>query len=314
MSNYLSALSRHGGRLVNSPSQARDNGQAGSKFVNSRSEVIMQRKMQDLADNSATSRASLQMQAMASSYAVEPIQLKGGKKAKERRKKKSKEKAVAYREKLEQRQMDSLVGSGVREQLNVANPLRSDAARNEDMEKLSNMDDPDRKAWAKSLSANMHLLPEGYVPTLTEAPGQGYSGLTSFNDHKKEVQVRYDPKELEEGDTHKRIGGLAATFTHELALHGPNLHGDVDEEHEGMYSPGRRDQYLVAVHRTFCTLDNDDQKRAFASEWRVDVFNHINWDDALSAGEKRQRRDWANQEYHKMLDAVERPTKYDWAI
>jgi hypothetical protein len=229
------------------------------------------------------------------------------------RKEKKRQKGIAYQERHEQHLMDTLVGSNVRQQLDLANPLRSDEDRRTDMGKLAAMDDEDRTAWSKSLQANMHLQAEGYVPTLTPAPGQGYSGLTVFNDAKKEVQVRYDPDEVSYRNKDRRIGRLAASFTHELAVHGPNLDGDPDLEHGDMSSPETRDHYLDAIHRTFASLDNAKQQRAFANEWKTDIFNHLAWDDDMDENVKAERRQWAMEERRKMMAAIDQPNKFDWA-
>lgn len=228
---------------------------------------------------------------------------------KERRRRKKVRKGIAYTERLDQKNAEAMLGSTtLRQEMDLRNPTKPDVDRRSVTEKMSKIDRPDRKAWTKTLKANMHLLPEGYTPTLTEMPGAGYDGLTNFNDRKKEVQVRYDPDEVGYSNNHRRIGRLAATFTHELAIHGPNLRGDPDEEHTAMASPEGRQHYLAAAHRTFNELDNAKQKRAFANEWKSDIFNHLKREN-LPRGEKVRRRQWATREHQIMLDAITSPTK-----
>jgi hypothetical protein len=240
-----------------------------------------------------------------------PIQRKNGKKKREAKKR---EKAIAYQEKMQQRGRDKMLGRSVREQLDLRDPLRSEQHKAAADRHLENMDEWDRAAWSKSVDATASMLPESYVPTVREMAGGGaMAANTSFNDPSREVRIAYDPDDATWRNKDRRIGRLASTFTHELAVHGKNLHGpDADEEHDAMHSPEERDTYLAASRRTFNRLDNAPQQKAFANAWQQDQMNQLAWADQPGKQEKRPRRQWVRERRNSMVDAIERPERHSW--
>jgi hypothetical protein len=172
--------------------------------------------------------------------------------------------------------------------------------------------DPDDVAWDRSVSATQELLPSGR-PLVKRAAFHGEDApeaLTHFSGGR--INVDYNP-DLQSGRSDRRIGQLAQTFTHELAVHGANLgNRDVDEEHGSMHAPESRGEYLGASHRTFNRLGNETQKRAFARAWSTDMENQISWDENLGKGERRARRDWVRKRRNSMVDAIRRPDRHAW--
>jgi hypothetical protein len=219
--------------------------------------------------------------------AIAPIQLKkkGTKKQEQRL-----ARATAYRERQQQRQQDLAFGPG-----------RAGRRAREEQELNDSL------AWATSLAAAKPVLPKGYTASKEARKGSGEEALTSFPRGRK-IKVTYDPT-VPSGKKDKRIGQLASTFTHELAVHGKNatVFADPDEEHRSMHDPKTRNEYLGITHRTFNRLDNEDQKRAFARSWHKDMRNQIEWDDEGDY-DKKKRYKWARQKRNAMLKAIEDQT------
>ncbi|HKV10204.1 MAG TPA: hypothetical protein VJ725_18830 [Thermoanaerobaculia bacterium] len=174
--------------------------------------------------------------------------------------------------------------------------------------------DPDDAAWETSLAATEDLLPKDYaaVKQANLHDEDGPEALTSFSQKGKQIRVGYNP-DVPSSNRNKRIGRLAQTFTHELAVHGKNAGDkDADEEHGEMHDPDTRGEYLSASHRTFNRLENASQKKTFAQSWHADMNNQIAWDEDATNKEKGLRRVWALERRNSMLDAIRKPEKHAW--
>ena len=228
-----------------------------------------------------------------------------------KRRRKAAERAEAYQDRVTQRLQDKVLGPGLRQQMDVRQPLRSLS-----VSKLAKMDELDQAAWKKSVAATLDLLPEGYVPVVDNT-AIGIDAVTHVNSFQKKVSVRYDPdldppdwdQDQEEEDGDERIGRLTQTFTHELAVHGNRDGIEPEDEHVRMYDPTTRDRYLAATHDAFNQLDNEAQQVAFAREWAYDLSNQI------AAGPARRRAAaaiWRDEQERDMLAAAERPERHAW--
>lgn len=296
---------------------------------NNRPEAIIQQELQEIADQHVQQIL----------IPEQPAQLKKGAKAKAaRRAARKAAKGKAYREKMKQR----IEG---RRLARVPEAVDEEEEEEPDEEKL---------AWDKTLQVNSHMVKEGYTPVRIRVPGAEYDGLTTFNDRKMEMQVRFNPERDEESDeendeeeegnevsgheesksgsgseeneeesSDERIGRLAATFTHEIAVHGGD--GDPDDEHKEMFMPEHRDVYLSASHRTFMTLDNAEQQESFADTWRKDMLNQIEWaeeeeeheedeEEKKEEVEEESPEAWVEAQHAEMIAAITDPGSYAWAV
>ncbi|MBI3705254.1 MAG: hypothetical protein HY244_15765 [Rhizobiales bacterium] len=169
---------------------------------------------------------------------------------------------------------------------------------------ISTIQDPDENAWAKSVAATQSVIPLGYQPRKKGVVmDEGIEANTSFA--KKNINVTYNT-EAASGKRNKRIGRLASTFTHELAVHGKNPpqrdveSPDEEEEHSAMYDPATRAEYRDLSLATHNSLENVEQKKAYARSWLDDMNFQISGDEDLGKGEKRARREWAKRQRARM--------------
>jgi hypothetical protein len=182
-------------------------------------------------------------------------------------------------------------------------------------------------AWRASLAATADLMPGKYALTAestTLAPTT--FARTVMDRRARTVNIQYDPSTDKVGDDRDtQVGRLAATFTHELALHAknaPNSGTTEEAEHRSMFEKAGRKQYLQASRRTFNELHNNEQKRAFVSEWYRDVKGHSHGAEVEKielrpeqVPERRKfsdSRQWAKTRRNSMLDAIENPGNHPW--
>lgn len=169
---------------------------------------------------------------------------------------------------------------------------------------ISPIQDPDENAWAKSVAATQPVIPVGYQPAKKGVVmDEGMDANTSFA--KNNINVTYNT-EAASGKRNKRIGQLANTFTHELAVHGKNppqrdVEGpDEEEEHSAMHHPATRNEYRDLSLAAHDSLENFEQKKAYARSWLYDMNFQISGDEGLGKGEKLARRKWARSQKARM--------------
>ncbi len=192
------------------------------------------------------------------------------------------------------------------------------------------LDAADERAWNVSREATQGLIPSTHGAakvsddkSVRALQSMDADAQTTFPYRQNLVQVAYDPTIASESDADRRTGGLAQTFTHELAVHGKNVgRKEVDVEHREMHDPDTRQEYLDASRATFTSLAGARQKRAFAADWEADMHNQIsdsgvyNEDtdetETLSRGARKRRHAWARARAQSMVHAIKKPGKHPW--
>lgn len=133
--------------------------------------------------------------------------------------------------------------------------------------------------------------------------------------------IKFNPAKHKGSTLDRRIGRLTQTLAHEMYLHARRdlraqrkgiAASSAESDHGRMHSPGHRDGFLSASRRTFKTLANAEQKRAFAKSWFKDMKNEIEDADGLSAPEQTQRVQWARERRNSMIDAITNPDDHEW--
>jgi hypothetical protein len=174
---------------------------------------------------------------------------------------------------------------------------------------ISRIQDADDIAWTKSVAATQSLIPVGYQPVkMGRDLGEGMDANTSFRG--KNINVTYD-RQSASSKRNERIGQLASTFTHELAVHGKNPpqrdkeSPEPEEEHNAMHDPATREEYLNVSLATHDSLENVKQKKAYARSWLKDMNFQIDDDESLDEVEKQARREWAQSQKDLMNEQAE---------
>ena len=169
-------------------------------------------------------------------------------------------------------------------------------------------DDTDDLAWQISVAATQPLVPLAYQSTRRES-GRNLRSLGAAADtlfpNANTIEVRYDEDAPSRLSKNKRVGQLAQTFVHELAVHGQHAGGlredEPDEHHDEMHDPQTRTPYVQAVQQAVRALQNEYQRKAFINAWNNDMLFQISSSETIGKQEKRRRRQWVKTTRLKLL-------------
>lgn len=181
----------------------------------------------------------------------------------------------------------------------------------------------DAEVWATCWRMVANAVPQGVTATLYATNSDIAYAATRFPTA-TQIRVDYNPNLVSSRKSH-RVGQLAATFVHELFVHGRHVGDDdrmdqPDRDHREMFTKPTRSDYLAAVHQVFAALDALERKH-FVNAWADDIRARISQDEGLfneqtetleetiGKGEKRVAFAWATKQRQLMLAALADPRK-----